>query len=114
MPPVSSGYGVDCPSSQLGNPQFPNPIAIGTTAVKILDPNLKRKEFIIQNTGTTILAIKFGAPANFNAGDFHVILSASSASRDGSGGTFISDMWQGSVYIVSNNVSGECVLTEEI
>ena len=92
MATIQGGDNLGCPSQTLGQPQFPNPIAVGTSPIKLLDPNLKRKEFIVQNTGTTILVLKFTAPPNYNSGDFHVVLSAGGASRDGTGGTFISDL----------------------
>src|ERR1043166_150444 len=105
---------IGCPSQQLAQPQFANPITVGTTPVKLLDANPKRKEFIITNSGTTIIVLKFTAPPNYNTGDFHIILPASSVARDGTGGSFISDLWQGSVWAVGNNVSGEVILVEEI
>lgn len=114
MPPIDLSS-LKCPSKTLGSPQFPNPIAVGQiNAVKLLDPNESRKEFIIQNTGTTILAIKFGSAPNYNSGDFHILLSAGAATRDGTAGSLVDDSWQGSVWIVSNQSGGECVLTEKI
>ena len=114
MPPVQ-GFDVFCPSSQLNQPYQPsNPVAVGLTAVKLMDANQLRKEFIIANTGTTVIAIGFGPNPSITNGQFVVLLAGGSSSRDGTGGTFVSDMWQGQVWAISSAVSGEIVLTEMV
>jgi hypothetical protein len=115
MPQIASGFDSDCPSSQLNQPfASPNPIAVGTSPVKLMDANSLRRELIIVNTGTTILAIDFVPNPNYTTGQFRILLPPCSSSRDGTGGVFVSDMWQGQVWIVSSASSGECVITEMI
>lgn len=114
MAVIGTGFNVD-KSSQITQPfASPNPIAVGTSPIKLMDFNECRKEVVIQNTGTTVLAIKLAPNPNYAVGDFHVLLSAGTASRDGSGGIFVSDTWQGQIWIVSSAPGGECVIAEEI
>ena len=85
--------------------------AVGTTAGQILAALSTRKEVIIQNTGTTIIKLILGAGTPTQT-VYHVGLKAASAADDGTGGTFVSDLWTGAIQAISSAAGGTCVVTE--
>lgn len=88
----------------------PSVQAVGTSSGSILATNAARKEAIIVNTGTTILYLGLGQVPTNTA--YHIALAACTIANDGSGGTFVSDLWKGAINAISSAVSGAVVVTE--
>lgn len=86
-------------------------VSQGTTAAQVLASNASRKQFMIQNTGTTVIKLSFSSTDPTQTA-YHVALSACTAADDGTGGTFVSDLYTGVVKAISNAVSGTLVVTE--
>ncbi len=83
----------------------------GTTAAQILASNASRKQFMVQNTGTTVIKLSFSG-TDPTATAYHVALAACAGADDGSGGTYISDLYTGVVKAVSSASGGTLVVTE--
>jgi len=88
----------------------PAQTSIGTTAAVFLSADQKRKCFMVQNTGTTVIKLGFGATPTQTV--YHVALSVCAGADDGSGGVYIDDSWTGIVNGISSGASGTCVVTE--
>lgn len=84
--------------------------SVGTTADEILFGNEKRKRFMVQNTGTTVIKLGLGRTPTATA--YHVALKACASADDGSGGMYIDEMWRGDVTAISSAAGGTCVVTE--
>jgi hypothetical protein len=78
---------------------------IGTTATQILASNSSRKKYSLQNCGTTIIKILFGAgtPTQSN---YHIALPACGSANDGSSPTYIDTMWIGAIQAISSAAGG--------
>lgn len=105
------------PSNPSGNPitvpSVSNP-TLGLPYVQLLALNKKRKQWILYNTGTTTIVLKYTAPPNSTTGDWTHILQASGIAQDGSGGAIIDEMWKGAIYAQSTSGAGQVILTELI
>jgi len=77
----------------------------------ILQANPKRKGLLIQNTGTTVIKLTFGATLPTSTA-YHVALRASTGADDGSGGVYLDDSWVGVVNALSSGAFGTLVVTE--
>lgn len=97
-----------------GSPQAsvstPAQTVIGTVASIILVANPKRKGLIIQNTGTTVIKLTFGATLPTQT-VYHLALMAGGAD-DGSGASYFESSWVGVVNAISSGAGGTFVLTE--
>lgn len=99
-------------SPQLSS-SIPAQTGIDDTAEVVLLPNPRRKGFIIQNTGTTIIKLAFGAVESEPSGTaYHVALKACSLANDGTGGLYMDDAWVGGVWGISSAAGGTCVICE--
>jgi len=83
----------------------------GVAAAVILAANPKRKGLIIQNTGTTVIKLTFGATLPTTTA-YHIALSACTGADDGTGGTYVDDSWVGVVNALSSGAGGTLVITE--
>lgn len=93
-----------------GTATAPAQTSVGTTAAQILAANSSRKRLVVQNTGTTIVKIVFGAGTPTQTA-YHLALAACVAADDGKGGTYLDD-WTGAVQAISSAASGTVVITE--
>jgi hypothetical protein len=89
----------------------PAQTAVGTTAVQLLASNASRKRFMVQNTGTTIIKLAFGATDPTGTA-YHVALAAGSGADDGKGGFYLDELWVGRVAAISSGAGGTVVITE--
>ena len=89
----------------------PAQTSVGNTAGVILAFNAKRKGFVVQNTGTTVLYLSLGTTLP-TATVYHIALKAASSANDGTGGIYIDDGWIGAVNAIGSDVGGTCVVTE--
>jgi hypothetical protein len=87
-----------------------NPQTIGTSASAVVNLNAARKEVTIINTGTTYIYLGLGQTPTNTA--YHIALAKCTAANDGTGGTWTSDMWKGSVLALSSAAGGTVNLTE--
>ena len=74
----------------------PNAAAIVTTSVTLLPANPNRQECTLVNAGTTVVYLGLGQIPTITTYHIALIPCAVSA-NDGSGGTYTSDMWKGSI-----------------
>jgi hypothetical protein len=98
-------------SSPQGAASTPAQTSIGTTAAVILAANQKRKGLFIQNTGTTVIKLTFGATLPTQT-VYHVALAASTSADDGKGGVYVDDATVTAVNAISSAAGGTFVLTE--
>lgn len=98
-----------------GSPQVSVSTAAQTaqsdTAAIVLAANAKRKGVIIQNTGTTIIKLTFGAVVPTQTA-YHVALAACTGADDGKGGIYVDDSWVGVINAISSAAGGTLVITE--
>lgn len=89
----------------------PAQVTIGATAAVVLAANPKRKGFIIQNTGTTVLKLTFGATVPTQT-VYHVALKGCTLANDGTGGGYVEDRLVLAVNAISSAAGGTFVLME--
>jgi hypothetical protein len=93
-------------------------VLISDTIPQVLaQANLNRSEMIIQNTGTTVIYLIFGiapgGPANATQGiRYHVALAPGAAAHDGTGATWVSDLWKGQVSAFAAVGGGQLAISE--
>jgi hypothetical protein len=98
---------------QAGSSTATTPVQtpVGTGVAQLLAPNSSRRRLLVQNTGTTVLYLSLGPTAPTTTA-YHVALAACSSADDGSGGTYVDEMWGGVVRATSSASGGTCVVTE--
>ena len=89
----------------------PAQTAIGDTAALVLAANPRRRGLIIQNTGLTTIKINLGA-TDPNQNIYQIALKGCTVADDGSGATYLDDLWQGDVTAISSIAGGTMVITE--
>jgi hypothetical protein len=121
---VNTAYGVISPTTQLLNiPVAVNEIGVasttasapaqqtvGTSSVSVLASNTARKQCQIVNTGTAVVYLGLGQTPTSTA--YHVALSGCTTANDGTGGTYLTDLWKGAVNAIGITSSGTIVVTE--
>ena len=105
-------------------PQMPNPLpstvasspsqqTVTTASQTFLAANNARKEFRITNTGTTnVVYLGLGQAPSATA--YHVALTPCTVANDGTGGSYTSDFWKGSVQALTAASTSTIVVTELI
>ena len=88
----------------------PAQTAVGTAEGQILASNSSRKRLMVQNTGTTVVKLAFGNAPTQTA--YHVALLAGTAADDGTGGSYLDEVWTGTVRAISSAAGGTCVVSE--
>lgn len=83
----------------------------GTTAAQVIASNSSRKQFMIQNTGTTVLKFRLDSTDPTQT-VYHFALQACAGADDGSGGVYVSDLYTGVVKAISSASGGTMVITE--
>ena len=86
----------------------PNIFATGSTASQALAANQTRKELILVNVGTVVVYVAFGVLPTTAL--YHVALSACGVAGDGTGGSFISDLWKGAVAVISSSAGSVSIV----
>lgn len=103
------------PGLQAGTSTPPANLGVSATAFQtVLRANTNRSEVIIQNNGTTVIKLVLG-PSTLSPSDqthYHIALAASNSADDGSGGTFVSDLWKGDIQALSDSAGGTILVTE--
>jgi hypothetical protein len=79
-----------------------NTPAIVTSEGTALDANANRKGFMIQNVGTGVIYVRFGAGASATV--FHLVLKGGTGDKDGNGGSY--SQMEGTVYQGIVSVAG--------
>ncbi len=80
-------------------------ITVGTSATTFLSASGGRRQWTLQNLSTAPIYFKLGT--NCSSGDFHHILSGSTAAYDGLGGSYSNDVYTGIV-------TGLCLTTGNV
>ena len=101
---------VQIESSPQAGASAPAQTSISDTAALVLVSNPKRKGFMVQNTGTTIIKLSFGATLSQTA--YHVALKGCSVADDGTGAVYVDDAYAGDVWGISSSPAGTCVISE--
>ncbi len=91
----------------------PAQTAVAAADGEILAANTSRIRLMVQNTGLTVIKLNFGSVAVTQTA-YHVALSACTGADDGSGGSYIDEVWTGAVRAISSAGGGTCVITELI
>ena len=98
------GLDGETPAFQSTTTNVPARTTVTTTVVVVLlAEDEDRKQFIIQNTDILPIHLAFGAN-NPSVSEHHVTLKACTNANDGTGGSFISDMWKGEVRAIAEQV----------
>jgi hypothetical protein len=105
------GSAVTQPVSVAGSATSTAPAATAVSNVSgsILTLNASRKQAIVINVGTTVVFIALGQTPTTSA--YHVALAPCTSANDGTGGTFITDVWTGAINAICA-VSGTVCVTE--
>jgi len=87
-----------------------NPVSVGTSSTAVVNTNASRKEVTIINTGTTVIFLGLGQTPTTTA--YHIALAKCTAANDGTGGTWTSDMFKGTINAIGSAGGGTVVWTE--
>jgi hypothetical protein len=88
----------------------PAQTGVGTGAAVVLASNPKRKGFMAQNTGTTVVKLGFGSAPSQTA--YHVALRGGTAGDDATGSLYVDDAFTGDVWAISSSAGGTMVIAE--
>jgi len=87
-----------------------NPVSVTTSSGAILNSNTARKECTIVNTGTTVIFLGLGQTPSGTA--YHIALGGCTTANDGTGGTYTSDIYKGTINAISSAIGGTVCVTE--
>lgn len=87
----------------------PAATSVTSSSASILASNTARREAIVINTGTTVVFLGLGQTPTITA--YAVVLKACSSANDGTGGSFVTDVWKGAINAISAS-TGTVVVTE--
>lgn len=104
----NNSFTVTAPTSSTAS--SPASTSVGASSSTILASNSSRKEAIVVNTGTTILYLGLGQTPTVTA--YHVALSPCTIANDGTGGSYVSDLWKGAINAIGSAAGGSAVVTE--
>jgi len=85
----------------------PSQQTVGGSSGSILASNALRIEATIINTGTTPIYLGLGQTPTATA--YHICLAACSTANDGTGGTYTTDVWKGTINAISASSGTVCV-----
>lgn len=110
----------ECYSSSIGDSQTSqNPIQVpdgssGQDAALIANKNPSRKEiFLINTSASAIVYIGLGYKPTTTSYSI-ALTNCTTSDDDGTGGIWVSDIWQGPIYALGSASGGKCNLTEEV
>lgn len=117
-PQPETGCCYQCFSDSIGNSQIQkNPVLVPFAPIQLCNANPSRKQLILVNTSQDIVYVGLGSAPD--PGDsvtpfaYNFALTACTTSPDdGTGGIWVSDIWQGPVYVSSQGNSGVVNFTE--
>jgi hypothetical protein len=87
-----------------------NQVVVGTAAVELLVSDAARRRALIQNTGTTVIYIGYGADPTTTV--YYIALAPGVSADDGRGGVLIEEMYNGSIRAISSASGGTVVVTK--
>jgi hypothetical protein len=88
----------------------PASTSVTSTSSSILASNTSRKECMIINTSTVVVYLGLGQTPTSSA--YHIALSPCTGNNDGTGGTYVSDMWKGAINAITASTSSTVCVTE--
>jgi hypothetical protein len=89
---------------------IPAQTLVNASSSLILAANTARRECTVANTGTTAIYLGLGQIPTITA--YHIPLASCTNANDGSGGTYITDLWKGSILAIGATGGATCVVTE--
>lgn len=107
--PVSVAGTVSVDSLNSSTASTPAAQTVTTSSASILAANPSRKECLVVNTGTAVVYLGLGQTPTATA--YHIALHPCLSANDGTGGTWLSDVWQGGINAIGA-ASGTVVVTE--
>lgn len=84
--------------------------AVTSTSSVILAANTARREVMITNTDVVAVYIAFGQTPTATA--YHIVLRPCTVAHDGSGGSFVSDIFKGAINAIVASTSGHVSVVE--
>lgn len=84
--------------------------AVTSTSSAILAANTARREVMITNTDVVAVYIAFGQTPTATA--YHIVLRPCTVAHDGSGGSFVSDIFKGAINAITASTSGHVSVVE--
>lgn len=112
---VGTGVPVEIVNASSTSTSAARTVVTTSVVVQLLAANTSRKQFLVQNADILPIHLVFGA-GNPSVAIHHVTLKACTNANDGTGGSFISDLWKGAVRAIAQQVvlvtSGAVVVTE--
>lgn len=96
--------------AEAGTSSAPAQTAVGVVSGEVAAANTARRRVMIQNTGTTVIKLNLGGVAVTQTA-YHVALPACAVADDGTGGTYIDEMWNGAIQAISSGAGGTIVVT---
>lgn len=102
------------PSQSSQTASQPNQVLVAATGAQVLAPNANRLEVLIQNVGTSAVMLVLGA-INFpvlTGTRYHVVLFGGTSPDDGTGASWISDLWKGGIFAICPAGNGILAITE--
>lgn len=85
--------------------------AVATSGTALMAANASRHRLMVQNSG--IIPVRLALSTSLpTATAYHVSLNSASAADNGTGGTYIDEMWRGGVSAITSAAGGTVVLME--
>lgn len=109
----------ECYSNSIGTSNlFQNPVNVPIVPIQLCNANSSRKELILVNTSTDFVYVSLGQPPQPGNSPspfaYSFVLAPCQAADDGSGGVWISDIWQGTIFLSSFSGAGVVNFTEMV
>lgn len=106
--PVSIASTVIVDSLNATSANAPSAQSVSTSSGQILASNSSRKQFLVVNTGVNAVYLGLGQTPTATA--YHVALSPCLTANDGTGGTFLSNLWTGAINAIAAAASTVTVM----
>jgi hypothetical protein len=84
--------------------------AVTSTSSAVLAANVARREALITNTDTVVVYVGLGQVPTATA--YHVALRPCTVAHDGTGGSFVTDIWKGAINAIVASTTGHIAIAE--
>jgi hypothetical protein len=89
----------------------PSIVTVGTGSSTLLAANSSRKRLTLQNMGTRVIFILFGA-GTASSSNYHIALPPGGTTADGSSPVYSDIMWQGAIQASASGAGGSVAVGE--
>ena len=107
---TASNFQVTANSPSSTTASAPASTAVTSSSSSILATNANRREAIVVNTDVVTVYIGLGQVPTATA--YHVALKPCAVANDGTGGSFVTDLWKGAINAITASTSGHVAVTE--